>query len=173
MSHQILIILQWFASFLSNRKQRVDVNYNLSDNICDILIGVLQGSILGVILFLIFINDFNNSCPELFNCIFADDDTSLLAKADLDTLISRANIELANLTNWYSANKLFINSKKTRAMLFQPTNTNLYLPITSESNYNLSIFINTNHFGVSDISKIVPLRFVPNSDEMSVRILGF
>lgn len=182
-SHQILlkklencgvrgIILQWFASYLSNRKQRVDVNDNLSDNICDILIGVLQGSILGVILFLIFINDLNNSCPELFNCIFADDDTSLLAEADLDTLISRANIELANLTNWYSANKLFINSKKTRAMLFQPTNTNLDLPITSESNYNLPIFINTNHFGESDISKIVPLRFVPNSDETSVRILG-
>jgi hypothetical protein len=43
--------LEWFSSYLSNRKQCIDINGPLSDS-NDIKISILQGSILGPILFL-------------------------------------------------------------------------------------------------------------------------
>ena len=52
--------LKWFSSYLSNRKQVVDINGVLSE-IKLITCSVLQGSILGPLLFLCFINDFPNS----------------------------------------------------------------------------------------------------------------
>ena len=52
--------LNWFKSYLSNRKQVVDINGTLSE-VKNISCSVLQGSILGPLLFLCFINDFANS----------------------------------------------------------------------------------------------------------------
>ena len=50
----------WFKSYLANRKQKVDIMGNLSDE-TTINISVLQGTTLGPILFLCYIND-------IFNC---------------------------------------------------------------------------------------------------------
>ena len=66
-SHEILLkklkkfgidgsALDWFASYLSNRKQKVDISGNLSSESI-INISVLQGTTLGPILFLCYIND--------------------------------------------------------------------------------------------------------------------
>ena len=52
--------LNWFKSYLSNRKQVVDIHGTLSE-VKNISCSVLQGSILGPLLFLCFINDFANS----------------------------------------------------------------------------------------------------------------
>ena len=61
----------WVESFLSNRKQRVKVNYSYSAwhkvTSC-----IPQGSVLGPILFVLFINDLPN-CVKSSVYMFADD----------------------------------------------------------------------------------------------------
>ncbi|CAB3994193.1 Hypothetical predicted protein, partial [Paramuricea clavata] len=47
--------LEWIKSYLLNRKQRVDLDNNFSED-CDVKYGVPQGSCLGPILFLLYVS---------------------------------------------------------------------------------------------------------------------
>ncbi len=73
------ILLNWFSSYLSNRRQRVVLPGTKSDwNVINA--GVPQGSILGPLLFLIYINDIVNDIQSNIR-LFADD-TSLYIVVD-------------------------------------------------------------------------------------------
>ena len=64
--------ISWFSSYLLGRKQKVFVNYTLSESE-NILCGVPQGSILGPLLFLIFINDLPLDINNVLTDLYADD----------------------------------------------------------------------------------------------------
>ena len=49
-------VLQWFSSFLKDRKQRISIGSSLSD-VLPMLNGVPQGSCLGPLLFLLYVNN--------------------------------------------------------------------------------------------------------------------
>ena len=71
--------LNWFRSYLDDRKQFVKVG-EAESCILNITKGVPQGSVLGPILFLLYINDLPE-CSLLTTLLFADD-TTLFASAD-------------------------------------------------------------------------------------------
>ena len=66
------IALEWFKSYLNNRKQYVYINGETSQ-LKDISCGVPQGSVLEPLLFLIYINDLPNISKVLHFFLFADD----------------------------------------------------------------------------------------------------
>ena len=66
-------ILQWFASFLTNRSQRVTVPWGGVSTSLPVTSGVPQGSILGPMLFLLFVNDLPDSITSGSVATFADD----------------------------------------------------------------------------------------------------
>ena len=125
--------IDWFKSYLNKRKQRVFVNGNISDTM-PITSGVPKGSILGPLLFLIYINDFTQSSDFFSMRLFADD-TSLTASAkNIDELLFEINKELPNIYDWLCANKLTLNLRKTKYLIFQPrqkkVDYNLLFPLS-------------------------------------------
>ena len=167
--------LLWFKSYLSNRLQKVQIGPFKSNSTEEIDMSVLQGSILGVILFLIFINDIQNCSTILFSILFADDISSLLVANNINELLILANQEVKKLVDWYSSNCLSINSSKSKAMIFKSKFINLSLPtykVGQLTFHYLPLFVDLNNPGESNITKIKPIRLVPNVDEKSIRMLG-
>ena len=88
------IVYKWFKSYLSNRKQFVNVNSNRS-GLQHIICGVPQGSILGPLLFIIYINDLTNTSDVLdFIFLFTDDTTILYSHKNIASQINFINREL-------------------------------------------------------------------------------
>jgi hypothetical protein len=110
------VALDWFRSYLADRRQQVDINNNLSNEIT-INISVLQGSILGPILFLCYINDLPNS-SDLITLLFADDTAGLKSGKNLPLLMDQINMELKKWSSWFRANKMAVNVKKTKFIIF-------------------------------------------------------
>ena len=116
--------LEWFGSYLHNRKQYVSLN-NHNSCLMDIKCGVPQGSILGPLLFIIYINDFCNSSNLLSFVLFADDSNLFFSHKNPNTLVRTINTELKKVTQWIRANKLSLNLQKTKYMIFSNTIENL------------------------------------------------
>ncbi len=74
----------WLKSYLSNRKQYIQLDQHKSQR-QDIIVGLSQGSILGPKLFLLFINDLLNSSDILKYVHFADDTTVFCSGDNLNT----------------------------------------------------------------------------------------
>ena len=111
--------LSWFRFYLSGRTQRVFVNGETSCKRA-VTCGVPQGSVLGGLCFLIFFNDFH-SASNYFNCtLFADDSTLSVKfpKQSLPEINLTINRHLISVNNWLYANKLMLNSNKTKFMIF-------------------------------------------------------
>jgi len=156
--------LAWFKSYLSNRKQFVQVG-DYSGPLLEILLGVPQGSVLGPILFLIYINDLPGS-SSLKSFLFADDATLMAAHADPSELFRMVNYELKKVTDYFRKNLLSLNTKKTKYMLFT-TNRNL----ETES---LGIFVDNNNNGQNhnpDLRTELE-RISADSQENNIRFLG-
>ena len=115
-----------FRSYLSDRRQYVDFNGILS-NTQVIYTGVPQGSILGPLLFLIYINDLP-SVSNIFNMLMYADDTTLYCNIGNETTEHDINIELSKVYRWLSSNKLSINVKKSKFMVFHTNQRQVTYP---------------------------------------------
>ena len=107
----------WFKNYLSNRLQYVHFN-NTESNRLPVTCGVPQGSILGPLLFIIYINDLNVVSKLVTFIMFADDTNIFISGKNLDNITCTVNEELNIINEWFSANLLSLNIKKTNYILF-------------------------------------------------------
>ena len=84
------VVLDWFKSYLENRKQYVTVNGHCSETL-NITCGVPQGSVLGALLFLIFLNDLPNVSKILKFHLFAYDTNIFYSSSCFEELQSTVN----------------------------------------------------------------------------------
>ena len=61
--------------------------------------------------------------------LFADDTNLLIKNANLKQLQKHLNIELKQLCNWLKANKISLNSDKTKLLMINPAHTKQVVPL--------------------------------------------
>jgi hypothetical protein len=121
------VALEWFRSYLTNRRQYVQVNDNRSQ-IDTITYGVPQGSVLGPLLFTntpIYTNDLPRNLKTVKSILFADDTTIYQSSNNTEKLYKATNEQLKILEDWFKANKLSLNASKTNYILFRNKNMEL------------------------------------------------
>ena len=109
--------LDWFTSYLSNRKQITEVGTATSD-MASVIFGVPQGSILGPLLFTLYIN----SLPSIVsNCKvnpYADDTALVYAGKSVVDIGEKLTADMGKVAVWMEESRLTLNASKTKAMLF-------------------------------------------------------
>ena len=112
-------IHDWLLSYLTDRKQLVDINGVRSKEQC-VNIGVPQGSVLGPLLFLIFVNDLAYIDNNDKLTMFADDNTYLMCGSSLENTIESIQNAINNFVQWFKNSKLYLNTTKTVFINFTP-----------------------------------------------------
>ena len=140
--------LNLLGNYLLNRQQFTVIE-DIRSNCVNLSTGVPQGSILGPFLFLVYINDLPKSSNKLSMINYADDTTliSNLESFDNNSLSTSINTELQNITSWLNANKLCLNTAKSRIMFFSP-NRRLNLPTIFINGQELERVSKFNYLGI-------------------------
>ena len=104
----------WFAAFLSDRKQRVVVGNAASDWV-PVGSGVPQGSCVGPILFLLYVNDLPDYIQSSEIRLFADD-AKLFFSANSADDIARGSADINRMLDWCERNQLAPAVHKFKAL---------------------------------------------------------
>ena len=106
---------EWLTDYLSERAQFVEINFDgrgkKTSHLLPMTLGLPQGAILSPILFSLFIADIVKFLKG-FDIVNYADDTTVLVSSDRETLNEKTNAAFADLSQWFSGNKLFLNSEK-------------------------------------------------------------
>jgi hypothetical protein len=113
----------WFRSYLTNRRQSIEINQSDSRNVLvnryrsllmELKQGVPQGSVLGPLLFFLYINDLPLNIHGANLVMFADDISMLITDGDIGVLQGNINRVTTELELWFNKNHLVMNKKNNR-----------------------------------------------------------
>uniref|UniRef100_A0A131Y4P1 Putative tick transposon n=1 Tax=Ixodes ricinus TaxID=34613 RepID=A0A131Y4P1_IXORI len=105
------------ANFLSNRTQVVSLGNSRSSQVC-LTSGVPQGSILSPLLFNIYVNDLPTAVTSSTVLQYADDTVLFSRHLVYEHAIKILQADATALMDWFSANKLRVNTSKTKLVCF-------------------------------------------------------
>ena len=116
--------LDWFSSYLPGRQQYVELD-GVSSSFSQLSTGVPQGSILGPLLFLIYMNDIPNA-STFFKYVLYTDDTTLFSTINISAEATHEiDNHISKVCDWLAVNKLSLNVKKTKYIVFHAINKNM------------------------------------------------
>jgi exonuclease III len=140
--------LDLMKNYLNNRKQYVECS-GYTSNMMNITTGVPQGSILGPLLFLIYLNDFSKA-SEHFTMINFADDTALVSnlRTNANLTSQETETELNKISDWLKVNKLSINVKKTKAMIFHSSRKTVPSPSIKLHSENIEFVETFTYLGI-------------------------
>ena len=129
----------WFTSYLSARSLRVKCNvasgnatvYSVKK---ELDIGTPIGSCLGALLFLLYNNDLYLHLEHTQVILFADDTTLYMGHRNLNYLRWCLEQDMANISDWFLANKLTLNINKSSCVLFKKNKNKILLSIKINEN---------------------------------------
>ena len=78
---------------------------------------------------IIYVNDLPNATNILDPIMFADDTNLFYSHHDIKTLFSIVNEELGKLGDWFTANRLLLNIKKTKYTFFHENSVKDNIPL--------------------------------------------
>ena len=104
-------LVGWYASFLSDRKQRVKIG-DTTSSWADVTAGVPQGTLTGPTAFLLHINDLQTVCSHMKYV----DDTSIWESTNISGSTSKLQQAADQVITWSAANRMQLNTDKTKEM---------------------------------------------------------
>ena len=170
------IAIQLFRSYLTNRYQYVQIE-NAKSQLLEIKTGVPQGSILGPLLFIIYINDISQSSDKFDFIAYADDTTlsttlNKFSESEDMNISDLINLKLYKINEWLEINKLSLNAKKSRFMIFHMPNKHITLPILKISNTHIVKVNEFNFLGLTLDTKLDWKRHSNNTSNKISRTIG-
>ena len=141
-----VIVIQWVCSYLTHRKQYVQINGTKS-SLERILCGVPQGSILGPTLFNLYLIDICNVSSILEFTLFADDTNIIYSHDNTTSLCNTLNTELEVINEWLNLNKLSLNLQKINYITFSTNDSDSTIQIAINGS-NIENVNGTKYLGV-------------------------
>ena len=134
---------------MSDRKQYVEFE-NVKSDKSNIKTGVHQGSILGPLLFVIYVNDISLA-SKICTAIIYGDDTSLSSTLNTFRCNTSVNInnQLSKISELLKVNKLSLNTKKTKAMIFHMPQKQVATPKLEIDGTSIEFVNSFNYLGIT------------------------